>query len=336
MTDVYANGREVSGKATPNKTIAAFPDVCLSPPSPPAGPIPIPYPNFGMASDTTDSCTTVFVKGKEAGKKNASKYAKITGDEAATNSFGASVLSHKINGPLYFAAYSFDVMFEGGGADRFGDITTTNHMNTPTTMAPTPSLAKPDPPRPPSRDDCKAMKAKNAEFREKHGRKIIKKRKGSGTGVQFNTAGTVSQGQITTTGGGPSFAGVSATKQLKKAGVPGLSQPVNSNRKKKPRGKFKGKKKVKMDFCGGECAHEVGLHAHAELNILNDIGRKFATTKKTNVLLAIDWNGREGKGSPNPCTNCKKMIACACQCMTIYICDAKGNPKNACESPAKK
>src|SRR5690606_10979010 len=67
---VYANGREVSGKATPNKTIAAFPDVCMSPPSPPAGPIPIPYPNFGMASDTTDGCSSVFVKGKEAGKKN--------------------------------------------------------------------------------------------------------------------------------------------------------------------------------------------------------------------------------------------------------------------------
>ena len=119
MSNVFANGREVSGKATPNKTIAAFPDVCLSPPPPPAGPVPIPYPNFGMASDTTDGCSSVFVGGKEAGKKNASKYSKITGDEPATNGFGAGVVSHKITGPLKFAAYSFDVMFEGSGAERF-------------------------------------------------------------------------------------------------------------------------------------------------------------------------------------------------------------------------
>ncbi|MEQ9319392.1 MAG: DUF4150 domain-containing protein, partial [Polyangiaceae bacterium] len=25
-----------------------FPDVCLTPPPPPVGPIPIPYPNFGL------------------------------------------------------------------------------------------------------------------------------------------------------------------------------------------------------------------------------------------------------------------------------------------------
>ena len=63
-----------------------------------------------MASDTSDGASSVMVKGKEVGKKNASVYAKITGDQPATHSFGAGVVSHKIKGPLKFAAYSFDVM----------------------------------------------------------------------------------------------------------------------------------------------------------------------------------------------------------------------------------
>ena len=41
--EVYANGREIACKAAAGKTVAAFPDTCLSPPSPPAGPVPIPY-----------------------------------------------------------------------------------------------------------------------------------------------------------------------------------------------------------------------------------------------------------------------------------------------------
>lgn len=164
MTDVYANGREVSGKATPNKTISALPDVCLSPPPPPAGPVPIPYPNFGTASDTSDGCTSVFVKGKEAGKKNASKYSSIKGDEPATRSFGGSVVSHTITGTLKFAAYSFDVLFEGEGAERFMDLTTTNHMN-PGGGAST-SVARPRPPKPPSEAECKQMRADLAKERE--------------------------------------------------------------------------------------------------------------------------------------------------------------------------
>jgi len=48
---VFANGMEISGKASDNKSIAAMPEVCMSPPSPPAGPVPIPYPNTAMASN---------------------------------------------------------------------------------------------------------------------------------------------------------------------------------------------------------------------------------------------------------------------------------------------
>ena len=44
--NVFANGLEVSCEKATNQSLAAMPDICLSPPSPPAGPIPIPYPNF--------------------------------------------------------------------------------------------------------------------------------------------------------------------------------------------------------------------------------------------------------------------------------------------------
>ena len=53
--DVFANGMEISCKAADGKSICAFPDVCMTPPENPATPpgVPVPYPNTGMASDTT-------------------------------------------------------------------------------------------------------------------------------------------------------------------------------------------------------------------------------------------------------------------------------------------
>ena len=162
---VYANGREISGKATPNKTIAAFPDVCLSPPSPPAGPIPIPYPLTGMASDTTDGTSSVYIKGKEAGKKNGVKYSKVTGNEPATNSFGANIVSHKITGPLRFAAYSFDVMLEKGGAERFMDLTTQNHMNSDGKSVGVDAAGLSPPPPPPPEPDCAELQGQTTAMR---------------------------------------------------------------------------------------------------------------------------------------------------------------------------
>ena len=43
-----------------------LPDTCLSPPSPPAGPVPLPYPNTAFASDTTNGSTTVMISGQES------------------------------------------------------------------------------------------------------------------------------------------------------------------------------------------------------------------------------------------------------------------------------
>lgn len=130
---VYANGREVSGKAQPKKVVAGFPSVCLSPPSPPAGPIPIPYPMFRDASKTSDGTGSVKIRKKEVGKKNGSVCSSSKGNEPATRSFGMDVVSHAISGASKHRAYSFGVLFEKAGAERFPDLTTTNHGSDPAT-----------------------------------------------------------------------------------------------------------------------------------------------------------------------------------------------------------
>jgi hypothetical protein len=127
--NVFANGREISSKKDDNNSTAAMPDVCLSPPSPPAGPVPIPYPNNAMASDTTDGSKTVLIGGDEIGLKNSSSYKKSSGDEAATKSLGMGVVSHNIQGKMKHSAWSFDVKIEGANAIRHMDMTTHNHMN---------------------------------------------------------------------------------------------------------------------------------------------------------------------------------------------------------------
>lgn len=126
---VFANGREVSCKSASGKTICAFPDVCWSPPSPPAGPVPIPYPNTAFASDTTNGSKTVKISGKEVMLKDKSYFKKSTGDEPATRALGMGVITHTITGKVYFNSWSMDVKFEGENVDRHFDLTTDNHAS---------------------------------------------------------------------------------------------------------------------------------------------------------------------------------------------------------------
>ena len=118
---VYANGNEIACKAAAGKSAAAMPDTCLSPPSPPAGPVPIPYPNTSYASDTTKGTTTVMISGQEVMMKDQSTFKKSTGDEAATKSLGMGVVTHCIQGEASFVAWSMDVLFEGANVDRHLD-----------------------------------------------------------------------------------------------------------------------------------------------------------------------------------------------------------------------
>jgi hypothetical protein len=126
---VYVNGREVACKAAKGKSVAAFPDVCLSPPSPPAGPVPIPYPNTAFAKDTANGSKTVKISGKEVMLKDKSYFKKSTGDEAATKTLGMGVVSHQITGKVHFTSWSMNVKIEGKNAVRHLDLTTHNHLS---------------------------------------------------------------------------------------------------------------------------------------------------------------------------------------------------------------
>lgn len=127
--DVYANGMNVACKSGAAKVICAFPDVCLSPPTPPAGPIPIPYPVTSMSSDTSDGTSTVKINNKEAMLKDKSCYSKCMGDEAATKTLGMGMMNANLGGKTYFKMWSMDVKIEGENVVRATDITTSNHMS---------------------------------------------------------------------------------------------------------------------------------------------------------------------------------------------------------------
>lgn len=153
--EVYANGDEIACKAGAGKVISAFPDVCLSPPSPPAGPVPVPYPNTSFSADTQNGSKSVVIIGQEVMLKDQSFYkTSPLGDEAATNGLGASVVTHVITGKTYFNAWSMDVLFEGQNVDRHTDLTTSNHASPAGSTPPFPNVAFMAPPGDPKDGKC--------------------------------------------------------------------------------------------------------------------------------------------------------------------------------------
>jgi hypothetical protein len=126
--EIYANGMELACKAGAGKTICAMPDVCFTPPENPATPpgVPVPYPNTGLASDTTEGSKTVKISGEEIMLKNRSYFKKSTGDEAGCAA-KKGMLSSTNTGKVYFIKWSMDVKFEGENVDRHFDMTTDNH-----------------------------------------------------------------------------------------------------------------------------------------------------------------------------------------------------------------
>jgi uncharacterized protein DUF4150 len=104
----------------------AFPDVCKTP-APPAGPIPIPYPNIAQSSDTDKGTTKVKVEGKPVCVKD-SNFKTSTGDEAGSV---GGVMSSKTKGKAEFVNYSMDVQFEGKNVPRSFDLMLHNDKNTP-------------------------------------------------------------------------------------------------------------------------------------------------------------------------------------------------------------
>jgi hypothetical protein len=130
--EVYANGMTIACKAADGKTVAAFPDVCFTPPLTPATPpgVPIPYPNTGLASDTTEGSKTVMISGKEVMLKDKSCFKTSSGDEAG-NAPKKGVVTSKIQGKVNFCAWSMDVKFEGENVPRHLDLTLHNEASLP-------------------------------------------------------------------------------------------------------------------------------------------------------------------------------------------------------------
>src|SRR4051812_12410819 len=93
----FVNARGIAHKGSGGLSMV-FPDVCKTR-APPAPPIPIPYPNIGQASDTSDGPSKVTTDGKMPMVKGA-KYSKSSGDEAGTIGGGISKVDRRECGVL--------------------------------------------------------------------------------------------------------------------------------------------------------------------------------------------------------------------------------------------
>ena len=118
----FANSRGIAHKGSGGLS-TVFPDVCKTPS--PAGPVPIPYPNIGMSSDTSKGPKKVKTDGKMPMVKGAT-YSMTSGDEAGV---AGGVVSSKVKGVAEYMMYSFDVKFEGKNVCRMGDPLFHNKKN---------------------------------------------------------------------------------------------------------------------------------------------------------------------------------------------------------------
>lgn len=118
----FANSRGISHKGSGGMSIV-FPDVCKTPVG--SAVVPIPYPNIGMASDTSKGPKKVTTDKKMPMVKKA-VYSKSTGDEPGTMK---GVVSSTTKGECEYMMYSFDVKFEGKNVCRMGDPLFHNKKN---------------------------------------------------------------------------------------------------------------------------------------------------------------------------------------------------------------
>ncbi len=147
MGKVFINGRLAVWKNGPGMSIA-FPDVCLCPPGPPAGPVPVPLTNTVTAQDLVNCAATVFVYGQPVAHRD-SYFAKSTGNEVSRNT-GGGITSHAVQGKAYFGSYSPNVLIEGKPAVRHLDLVTHNHLDPmPTNCPPAVWVSEASPDLPP-------------------------------------------------------------------------------------------------------------------------------------------------------------------------------------------
>jgi hypothetical protein len=124
---VNVNFRTVVHQSS-NGVATGFPDVCKTPS--PAGPVPIPYPNVAMSSDTAQGSRDVKIDGSPV-MLDGSNFKTSTGDEAG--SAGGGVSSGTTKGKAEFVNFSFDVTIEGKGVPRLADMMVQNKGGSPNT-----------------------------------------------------------------------------------------------------------------------------------------------------------------------------------------------------------
>ncbi|MBB4275378.1 DUF4150 domain-containing protein [Rhizobium mongolense] len=140
---VYANGLEIACKAQSNKVIAAFPDVCFTPPENPATPpgVPVPYPSFGFDSDTDNGTGTVKIGDQTITQKNKSYYTRTSGTEAGCAA-KKGIITSANTGKEYARAWSGNVKADGEPVSRFSDLSTNNHSSPGSNTGPYPKIGK--------------------------------------------------------------------------------------------------------------------------------------------------------------------------------------------------
>ena len=121
---VFANTRGLAHQGSGGRS-PVFPDVCLTPSG--GGPVPIPYPNVALSSDTAQGSKQVTCDGNPICLAD-STFAVSTGDEAGS---AGGVVSGVIKGKAEFVLYSFDVKVEGKNVPRALDLMLHNQKNTP-------------------------------------------------------------------------------------------------------------------------------------------------------------------------------------------------------------
>ena len=122
---VIIKGRDAIYKGCKGQAVA-FPDVCLCPPGPPAGPVPVPLPNTVVAADLEGCAVTVTIDGQPMAHMK-SYFAKSTGNEVS-QSTGGGVISHATQGMAHFQTCSPDVLVENQGATRHMDKLVQNQL----------------------------------------------------------------------------------------------------------------------------------------------------------------------------------------------------------------
>ena len=306
--NVFANSREISAKKDSNKSMGAMPDVCLSPPSPPAGPVPIPYPNFAMGSDTSGGTKQVKIKGQEAGIKNNSNYKKSKGNEAATRSFGMGVVSHALSGKMQHAAWSMDVKFEGKNVIRLLDLTTHNH-GSQTNGALTANGGQWKPAER-QQADCDKLKTQTEEAEKQLPGGELPENKVIAS-AQYNPPS------------GASFTANAFSNLSKVKNKDGFVQGFSGEQ-----GKSNLCEEADFNYKGGG---HTDPRTHCESRFIEDICMRMGSRPGGTLVMRIKWNDG-GLPRNDPCrVHCRRLICAATKCLNIKLC--MGDPEKPTDPP---